>query len=1690
MDFLYGVMAIGLFIGMVFFFIRSMSNSVPASATPAAPRVSNGSLYILPEWRLALLNLLRRILSDDEPVTALENALTFIEQGVWLPIHGPLPDIGNVTVREPEAPPNTPTPVVPPSISQPESSPVPILPTPQSSHFPMVPIMPKSPVETFLALPNAAPIPAQVPNPPAGRLEATPPPPAPKQQTPPPPKSPPPFTLPSLPAIEMPDNITLLLYLGAALVVIAAGVFVGGSWEAISGIARFALVLGFALGFGWTGELFVRFTEKLKSAGQTFRTVGTILLPFAALAYERFVLNGNTPAWYWVVTGLGLAGVNYWLYRFSQKGRLTAYLAVFSLGVFALSLPNALKWGDGWFTAIMWFFAVGLFGMVWRLAPDGVALLRDFLRRGNDAIAESHFVLALLLMATGFFYWAQVQGSWNEAVTWAALTIVLAELALYYRAGWLAGVAALMAGVSALHTGAAIAPAMAGAPTVSLLALAAGLMALAPFSPKRLGHGKAILTSVALFWGVVARLFPGADYLDWVQALAMVGYVGLPLVAAFRYRNFLMWSGVWVALNLAVLDVLSLFPYQPQILIPILLYVAVAGLWLLVEFRPSFTTLRTYARIFFVAQAFCITAALVFLMVMVAYLPYQDVALASAWGLSLLTLGWGWLTKRTQNEGMAGATGLEGLLALIAILYYFQLPNHWISVVWVSVAALLLALGGVLPAYARRVARGMGLLITAIAPWTGIVESLVFPSLESAERLTTYTAQGVLAISALLYLWQTIRTRSELLTYATTFFAYALTVWLSHDYLTPTLFAPALLALGIGTLVAGQFAPTSARYLLGIVGYGTVALAPFLGGSWASRMQAEMLFAGLTFDACLQLTLAGAVTVYGTGTVRRQSTLLAYGTALLAYLLIPWLGLDYLPAVLLPPLLLGLGVLTLVLTRVAPDASKSLLEALGYGTTLLAPFAGATLTPFTLNELQVSWLTLIESMQLTLFGATVVYIEGAVRQREALITYVATALVYGLVGWLSYDYLPSALFAPILLGLGVSTIAVARYTQGGIQNTLELLGYGVVLGASFVGGGLASWVDKDSQWLTLDIAQWMQLTLAGSALTYAIASHRRQSESLTYITATLISLLMAWFSYDYLPPALFAPLMLVAGITTIQIARYTPQGAPRTLTLLGYGIVMAAPFAGWMSAYLVDGGSHWLTLDITQWAQLTLAGSAISYGTATATRRSEVFAYITTGLTYILVAWLSYDYLPSALFSPILLVTGIVTLWVARYTPQNAPKVLEWVGYGMVLMASFVGEFLATLVNAESRWLALDSTQWAQLTLMGSALTYGVLSALRRSEVLTYITTALTFYIVGWLSYDYLPAASFAPIMLLMGLTTLLVARYTPAGAPKTLEWLGYGVVLVAPFAGWLLGGIVDSDSRWLAVTLTEWVQLTLAGTTLIYGIKAVRRQSAEFTYLTTGLTYLLVGWLTLDYLPAAWQAFVAIGMGGLTLAVAPVAPQKARQVLEWLGYGVVLLSPFTEMVLGNFAATGSMSGVIGRAQLTTLLAAVTYGGLGWYRRKRGLVAIGGVLLYAFYAWVAMDRGVDEIQMYTVPLAMLLYAFGWLFSSHRSLWEVASLLVLLPPAALQTLGIEDQLRYSLLLGAWGLVLLLIGIVQPRRMMVVGGSIALLFAALRQLWAVVSTLPTAAIIGLAGLLLIALAVVLTLTRERWLPRTEG
>ncbi len=464
--------------------------------------------------------------------------------------------------------------------------------------------------------------------------------------TPTPASLPPPSVVPSTPVARWvaPDNITILLYVGAALFIIAAGVFVGSSWDAISGFARFMIVSGSALAFLLVGEGFVRFTDRLEPAGNTFRSVGTVLLPFTALAFDRFVLSGHGSPLYWVVVGLLLMLINYGLYRLSQKGRLTGYMAAFSYGIFGLSLPTALGWGEAWLPATLWAVAGVLFFIAARIAPDGRALVRQFFRKTNDPLAESHFVLGWLLGITGCLYLLFLNGAASGLAAFSVLTVVMVGVAFYLHLAVLMGIAALSLGGALIQLVDLVGLDNSIYQPLALMLMGVFLVWLAPRLERHAPFANAIVSGVAFGWVLFARSTVNSEGV--VQGLTVLGYVGVALFLAVRFRNLGTWAIGMVVLNVAVFDILSLFSSDsPSALIPTVLLLGLAGFWLALEDRPPYPAARGFAIGSFVAQAVWLSV-LLFGAITAFFFNTADVPLAAFIGTGGLTAGWTWLATR------------------------------------------------------------------------------------------------------------------------------------------------------------------------------------------------------------------------------------------------------------------------------------------------------------------------------------------------------------------------------------------------------------------------------------------------------------------------------------------------------------------------------------------------------------------------------------------------------------------------------------------------------------------------------------------------------------------------------------------------------------------------------------------------------------------------------------------------------------------------------------------------------------------------------------------------------------------------------------------------------------------------------------------------------------------------------------
>ena len=124
------------------------------------------------------------------------------------------------------------------------------------------------------------------------------------------------------------DNINLLFYLGAFLVVVAAGVFVGFNYQSISGIGKTVFLAIFTLVFYGVGLLLYLKSQHIKEAGLVFTTIGLILAPLVGLAFYKFSAGSQNGNMIWFVTSLVVLGL-YVLSFFLIKKTYISYLVTF-----------------------------------------------------------------------------------------------------------------------------------------------------------------------------------------------------------------------------------------------------------------------------------------------------------------------------------------------------------------------------------------------------------------------------------------------------------------------------------------------------------------------------------------------------------------------------------------------------------------------------------------------------------------------------------------------------------------------------------------------------------------------------------------------------------------------------------------------------------------------------------------------------------------------------------------------------------------------------------------------------------------------------------------------------------------------------------------------------------------------------------------------------------------------------------------------------------------------------------------------------------------------------------------------------------------------------------------------------------------------------------------------------------------
>ena len=157
-------------------------------------------------------------------------------------------------------------------------------------------------------------------------------------------------TLSKAPAAPAIDNINLILYLGAFLVVVSAGIFVGYNFETLSGTFKTIFLALFAAIFYIIGLwLYLRQT-KLRPAGVTFTGIGLVLLPLVGLAAYNFTpLHDHGPAT-WFVTSIITLACYILTLRLTRQTYIAYLVAFTTLSTFesAISLFSFPVYWFGW----------------------------------------------------------------------------------------------------------------------------------------------------------------------------------------------------------------------------------------------------------------------------------------------------------------------------------------------------------------------------------------------------------------------------------------------------------------------------------------------------------------------------------------------------------------------------------------------------------------------------------------------------------------------------------------------------------------------------------------------------------------------------------------------------------------------------------------------------------------------------------------------------------------------------------------------------------------------------------------------------------------------------------------------------------------------------------------------------------------------------------------------------------------------------------------------------------------------------------------------------------------------------------------------------------------------------------------------------------------------------------------------
>lgn len=146
------------------------------------------------------------------------------------------------------------------------------------------------------------------------------------------------------------QNINILLYLGAFFIIVAAGVFVGSTYNSINDTSKVFLLGLFAAAFYLSGLALYRLTDKIKPAGVTFTAIGLLVTPLVGVAAQNLLYADKNPGPVWLITSVALLIMQVVAFVVIHKSYIAYYAALTTISLFQAitSTASADVYWYGW----------------------------------------------------------------------------------------------------------------------------------------------------------------------------------------------------------------------------------------------------------------------------------------------------------------------------------------------------------------------------------------------------------------------------------------------------------------------------------------------------------------------------------------------------------------------------------------------------------------------------------------------------------------------------------------------------------------------------------------------------------------------------------------------------------------------------------------------------------------------------------------------------------------------------------------------------------------------------------------------------------------------------------------------------------------------------------------------------------------------------------------------------------------------------------------------------------------------------------------------------------------------------------------------------------------------------------------------------------------------------------------------